>query len=173
MSQVIDDKEIMAEIKEQVRPVPGLSIDTLQVRLRSIKEIKKRITDRKEQITKPMREALDSTRALFKPLEIAVEEADKTVRSLLLVAEEKREAEQKKLDKDVERGKISVDQAMTVMTPDSGGLFRMVKKLVIKKKNLIPDKFWIIDEVAVRAALMAGKKVPGAELKEEKTVVSR
>ena len=40
----------------------------------------------------------------------------------------------------------------------------------IIKAEEIPEKYWIIDEVALRKDVIAGIVVPGAELYEEETV---
>lgn len=170
---VPDNKQVLAEIKEQIHKVESLPIDKLQERLKYLKDIKKRITDRKEEITKPMRAALDSARALFKPLESAIELADIELRGFILIAERKREKEQAKIAAKVESGEATIEEGLEIMSSQTSGLFRMVKKMVIKNKKVVPKKYWIIDEVLLRADVMAGKKVPGVILLEEKTVVSR
>lgn len=168
-----DEKEIGQALASIATVDKTLTMDELQIRLRQLKSIRKKVEARKEEITAPMREALASARALFKPLETKLEEADKVLRKEILVLEERREKEQAKLAGKVASGKMSVDKGMDLMVPQNDGLFRMVKKLKIVAKAKIPDKYWVIDEVALRKDLMDGKKVPGAELIEEKTVVAR
>jgi hypothetical protein len=48
-----------------------------------------------------------------------------------------------------------------------------VTNIVITDPSAIPDEFYIIDEVALRRALLAGRLIPGAELKETLTVTAR
>jgi len=43
---------------------------------------------------------------------------------------------------------------------------RKAKVLKITDESLIPKKYWVIDEVALRRDLEAGIKVPGAEMQE-------
>lgn len=152
-----------------------LASDTagLQVQLKAIKVIKDKVEARKEEITKPLRAALSSARDLFLPLEIKLREADKRVRGALLELEAAREKEALKLARKVEQGKVSVEDSMALMVPESKGLFRFVQKLKIVSRKDIPDKYWEINEVALRADLMAGKKVKGAVLVKEQTVVSK
>lgn len=172
MTTIPDERALMLQIEEQDKTIVGATLEEMRERLLGIKKIKKQIETRKEEITGPMREALASARALFKPLEDRLEVADKAVRSAMLVAEEAREKDQLKLAGKVTRGEVSMDEASELMIPESSS-FRMVKKMVIKNKKLIPKKYWVLDEVAIRADLFAGKKIPGALLVEEKTVVAK
>lgn len=147
--------------------------DSLQFRLKDIKRIRDDLQARKDLIIKPLKEGLDQAKALFAPFEDSVKEADMRVRSALLEIEVTREKEQALLAKQIEKGKVSVDEAMTLVVNAPKGLFRTVQRLEIKKKSLVPDKYWILDEVLLRKDLLAGKKIPGVSLVEEKTVVSR
>ena len=48
-----------------------------------------------------------------------------------------------------------------------------IKKVKIVDENLIPKEFFVLDMVGLRKALIAGLKVPGAELIEELTVIAK
>ena len=153
-----------------------------------LKEIGKKIKDRKEEITKPLNEALKSARQLFAPLEEQFENAETIVGRKLLAYKQKVDAEirakEEKIARDLEAGKIkNIETAekkiekldekrieKTVQTAHGQVQFRKIKKMRITNKDLIPEKYWIIDEVLLRREVLAGVQVPGAEMYEEETV---
>jgi hypothetical protein len=50
---------------------------------------------------------------------------------------------------------------------------RKIKRLKIVDETLIPRKFLIPNEVAIKEALLAGEKVSGCELVEEEIIINR
>lgn len=171
--QLLEEIEAHADVFADAFTTPEQYIETLQSNLKSLKGVKEKLIARKEEITKPLRIALESARNLFRPAEEKLASVEANLKAEILETEKKREKEQEKLMSKIEKGRVSPDQGLSLMSKAPKGLFRPVKVMEIKNKKLIPDKYWVIDEVAVRAALIAGKKVPGAILVEKKTVVSR
>ncbi len=51
---------------------------------KKIKQVGKMITTRKEEITKPLNEAIKSARELFKPIESTLEQAEQTVKQKMI-----------------------------------------------------------------------------------------
>lgn len=152
-----------------------------------LKEIGKRIKDRKEEITKPLNEALKSARQLFAPLEEQFENAETIVGRKLLAYKQKVDAEIRAKEDEIARkaaeGKIKLETAekkmekldekrieKTVQTSHGQVQFRKIKKVRIINKDLIPDKYWVLDEVLIRKDVLAGIPVSGAEMYEEETV---
>lgn len=104
----------------------------------------------------------------------------------------KLKAERKKLEAEVEAGKLTAEKAeqkldaklqkaeekieqipqtpKTVKTSFGNVQFRKIKKVRIIDLNLIPDIYWVIDEVKLRKDVLAGMVVPGAIMFEEETV---
>jgi DNA integrity scanning protein DisA with diadenylate cyclase activity len=109
----------------------------------------KEIKSKKETITKPLNEALKNARALFAPLEEVFENADNIVGRKLLDYKRKIDADAAK-----QAAKIAADL-------ESGK---------IKKLELVPDQYLIVDMVAVRRDALAGIQIPGVEVYEEETV---
>jgi hypothetical protein len=64
-----------------------------------LKKVAKMITDRKEEITKPLNEALKSARALFKPFEEMLEQAEADLKSKMLSFKEAERKEQAEAEK--------------------------------------------------------------------------
>lgn len=150
-----------------------------------LKDISKQIKERKEAITKPLNQALKSARDLFAPLEEKFENADNIVGRKLLEYKRKIDEEARKKEeaiaKRVEQGTLKIETAerkideiqridKTIKTDHGQVQFRKIKKMRIVDPNLIPDKYWVIDEVLLRKEVLAGVVVPGAEMYEEEIV---
>lgn len=151
-----------------------------------LRDIGKSIKERKEAITKPLNDALKSTRELFRPLEEHFDNAESIVDKKLLdykrkVDQEAREKEAK-IAADFEAGKIKKIETVekkieniervekTVQTDHGKVQFRKIKKVRVVDENQIPDKYWVLDQVAIRKDALAGIVVPGAEVYEEETI---
>jgi len=132
----------------------------------------------KESITKPINEALKNARAVFAPIEAKYEEADRLVGKKLLAYKHEVEEETRKKEAQiaarVEKGTMRLDTAekkldslerveKTTHTAAGQVQFRQIPKMRITDENLIPEKYWIIDLVALRKDVLAGEVVPGAE----------
>jgi len=150
-----------------------------------LKDIGNQIKERKEAITKPLNDALKSTRALFAPLETAYETAEALVGRKLLdykrKIDEEARAKEAKIAASFEKGNIKAETAerkieeiqrveKTVQTDHGKVQFRIIQKMRITDPNLVPDSYWIIDEVKLRKDVLAGIVVPGAEKYGEETV---
>lgn len=155
--------------------------------LSKIKTVGKMIKERKEQITKPLMEALTSARDLFKPIEQNHAEAEKVVKGKMLDwqdAEEKRIAVKKaKIVEKVETGKIKVETGIKkmedvghVQTSTQGKVgavaTRTIKKYRVVDETKIPREYLVPDMKKITDALKAGKEVPGAEAYDEKVIAS-
>lgn len=150
-----------------------------------LKDIGKIIKERKEAITKPLNVALKSARDLFAPLEAQFEAADEIIGRKLLAYKHKVEAETRaaeaKIAARVEKGTMKLETAekkieqlpsiqKTVQTDHGRVQFRKIKKVRIINQDLVPDQYWVIDEVKLRKDVLAGIAVPGAEWYEEEIV---
>src|SRR3990167_5492713 len=136
-----------------------------------LNETKKQIKERKEEITKPLNVALSSARALFAPIEEQFEKAESILARKLIAYKQKVEAEtrvaEEKLAARVERGTMKLETAerkieslptvqKTVQTDHGQVQFRKIKRVFVTDENKIPDKYWVIDMVAVRRDALAG-----------------
>lgn len=150
-----------------------------------IKTILESVTSRREEITKPMNEALKSTRALFKPIETQLESSLLTIRRKMTdwFSEEKRreEAEQAKLANRVEKGTMkpetAVKKAAEIQAPEShtktetaAATMRTVIKYRVVDITKIPHQFLEPNMVAIKAEFRAGRPVAGVESYEEQEV---
>jgi len=151
-----------------------------------LKEIGKQITTQKETITKPLNTALKNARELFRPLEEKYEFAENLVGRKLLdykrKVDEEARAKEAKIAADLESGKIKkmetaerhldkIEKVDKTTHTDHGMVqFKKIKKVRVTDETKIPDKYWVVDMVAVRKDALAGLEVPGAEVYEEEIV---
>ena len=119
--------------------------------LYDVKRIGERITERKEEITKPLNEALKSARSLFKPFEKQYEDAEAIVKGKVLEYHQAHWAENNVPDNTVNglKGKVTVTERF---------------KLEIEDADAIPRNLCNPDTERVQKALEAGLKVKGARL---------
>ena len=150
-----------------------------------LRETGKEIIKRKEAITKPLNEALKSARELFKPIEEQFENAENIIGKKLIAWKQKLEAEvheaEAKIAARVEKGTLKMETAerkldeiktpeKTVDTDHGRVQFRKIKKVRVIDENKIPDKYWVIDMIAIRKDALAGIPVDGIEVYEEEIV---
>lgn len=161
-----------------------------------LKETGKAITKRKEEITKPLNDALKSARLLFAPMEDQISKAEGIIGKKLLVYKQKMDAEAKAKEdaiaKKVEEGKMKLGTAekkieavqetkveKTTKTDHGTVQFRKIKKVRFAdpkiltpqiQGNLIAGGYLVWDEVKARKDALAGVQIFGTEVYEEETV---
>ncbi len=173
-------KAVRAEIAKLPAVKPIVTISDFEAGRESYKAIRaavKTIEARRDLIMSPLKVAINETKLLFKPfldnLETQSEELATSLGKFANLQEIKRHQEQAKLDADTRLKNPATIQKRQDAIPERAPGTMMVKKLVILDPKSVPDEYWILDEVAIRKALLAGETIPGAELKEELTVTSR
>ena len=162
--------------------------------LSKIKTSAKDVKKRKEEITKPLNDALKSARDLFRPIEADLATAERTIKDKMLdysnavEAEARKKAE--KLEDRVERGTMRTDTAMRKMDEietigssvngEKGSVqFRMVRTIKIVDPKAIPLKYLSNEKVlaaisaAVRTDVLNGTRVDGVEIVEEKQIAAK
>lgn len=84
------------------------------------------------------------------------------------------EAAEKKFDNKLEKAETKVENLKrvekTTQTKHGQVQFRKIAKMRITNESLIPDEYWVIDMVKLRADVVKGIVVPGAERYEEEVV---
>lgn len=151
--------------------------------LRSIKDFKKAMLDRKEEATRPLMKGLASVRDLFKPYESDLADAEKIVKAKLLAfqieQEEAIEKQQAKITARVERGTMKADTAASKMAEVGevkkvrGTQMRTLTKVRVMDQTMIPNEYLLPNmPMIVEAVLKQGIEVPGVEKYEEKVLAS-
>jgi hypothetical protein len=164
--------------------------------LRAIKDTAKLVKGRKEEITRPMNEALKSARALFAPIERMCEDAETLVshkmarwqneqEEILRKAEEAAARKIQDAQEKLDEGKITERAAKKIENKALDRLAEMpeavrsssdfhtreIKKFRITDEAAIPREFLMLDEKKVRNAMMGGINVAGIYYYKEKTYV--
>lgn len=164
--------------------------------LSKMKTVAKMIRERKEAITKPLTEALNSARDLFKPIELNLAEAERVVKGKMvgyqtaadLEAEKKRLALAKKVETGYMKPETAVarmeqiEDAPTAVQGKVGAVaFRTVKKVKFADLTklscadlnaLATSGYLEWNETAARKAALAGELKVGVQVYEEKVVAS-
>lgn len=157
--------------------------------LSQVKKVKDFITERKEEITKPLMASLASSRDLFKPLELGHIEAEKTIKAKMLSFsiedEERKEKEKNKIAGRVAKGTMRADTAAGKMEnigsasknfagAEAKSSIREVTKMRVTDENLIPREYLVPDMAKLTEAVIKNKiDVPGTETYKEKSIVAR
>ena len=148
-----------------------VTYNSAQETLLKIKAIQKNNKTLKDSIINPIKEALKNVKALFAPSEEALGEFEKIIKGdkvkwsdKLEAIEAKRilEAEEKiKSGVDVETATRGLNKAKENL---SAVKTRKIPKVRILDKSKIPLEYLEPDEVKIKAVLLSGIKVEGAEL---------
>ena len=180
-----------AEVDELVHPANILTIASAEENAvateykAKLNLLGKRIKQEKESATKPINEALRRIRSWWDPLEDKVSAEDDRVGVLLLTYKRAVEDEARKKEAQiaarVEKGTMRLDTAekkidalpqiqKTTHTTAGQVQFRKIPQMRIVDESLIPDNYWVIDQVSLRRDVIAGVVVPGAEKYYEERV---
>lgn len=156
----------------------------------NVKKLQKFITQEKEKVIKPLREATSAARALFAPMEEQIEQAITKLNRGMSDYNDKKLADLAKKEaiiaKQVDAGRIRQETAdrkiealpevkSNVKVETGSVTFTKTKKVRVMNETKIPDRFWVIDMVVLRSEALAisrstgklGEVIPGAEVYEE------
>jgi len=193
----------MVVIKEKASGMQRM-LDTTQVaseddlksvaeKIKGVKLLKKFITEQKEKYTAPAKAIIAEAREQYDPYIKVCESAEETLKgrakTYMLEQERKAKIEEDRIAARVEKGTLKPETAMRKMEAlpevqktvrsDAGSALRMSKRKVAKIENpdIVPDEYWVIDDVRVRReALDRDKKglppIPGVVITEEADVAS-
>lgn len=152
--------------------------------LQKIGVFKKEVSAKKDSIVKPLNEALKNAKALFAPIENQISETEMKVKGQMLTYNQKVQRELAEKEalavKAVEAGEITQEKAEVKIERAQAKVeaipTRKISKLVIFDTNLIPDEYWVIDEVKLRSAALNakqnGQEIPGAKIVIEEIIVN-
>lgn len=168
-------------------------LGTVADKVKNIKTLAKAIKEKKDKFVAPAKAIVDEAKATFDPLIKECENAElilkERAQKYMLAKEEKDRIAKDKIAAKVEAGTMKPETAVkkmeampevqnTVRT-DTGAGLRMAKRKVAKitDVSLIPDEFWIVDEVRVRREALEREKygkdpIPGVTIEEVASLAS-
>ena len=162
----------------------------------NVKKLQRFITQEKEKVIKPLREATAAARALFAPMEEQVEASIVKLNRAMSDYNDKVEKEKARKEasiaKRAEAGQLLPETAVrkmeelpeiksNVKTEVGSVTFRKEKKVRIIDENKVPKRFWRIDMVLVRTEALAisrstgklGEVLEGIEVFEETNTATK
>lgn len=166
------------QIANQLTVESPAQAEQASVVLHDIKEATRVLTEKKTDITRPAMESLAKVKALFAPLELALKNADKMVRSKVLayqIEEQDRiENAKTKIAARAAKGTLRADTAVKKLGEigsvgkTEGIKFTTRRKLEIMDETMIPREYLVPNREMITKALFADIPVAGCVLKEEK-----
>lgn len=147
-----------------------------------IKQLKREIRAEMEKYTKPAQAIINEARAKYLPLEKICDEAESQLKAKVAeymdAQEAKRLKEEEKIVAKIEAGRMKEEtgirkieelgnEVRTIQTENTQLQRRKVRVAYIVNAEIVPQEYWIIDEVRVKRDALAGKLIPGVEVKEE------
>lgn len=135
--------------------IKSLSEETASHEYRRLKDLLKQVEEEHDIFLLPYKTFKASIDEVYKPTENKLEEVIGSIKSHMLYLKEVRESQP--LD-------------LTAEAVHTATKYKSVTKLVITDRDMIPREFMVPDEKAIKAALMCGVEVPGAELVTQSTV---
>lgn len=160
-------------------------LEEAKIVLQKIGTAKKFVKGKKDEIVKPMNEALKKVKELFAPLEEMIEEAEGIVKDKMLgynrilqAEEEKRrlalEEEAKKKNLDEVKIEKAVEKVEAIIEKRGAIPTRKNKVIEIVDENLVPDRYWKIDLVKLREDVITnGLEVAGVKVVIEESIVMK
>lgn len=192
---VVIVQEKVKGMQQMLASTPITNDDELKVasdRISNVKKLLAYIKGEKDKLVKPAKAIIAEAGEKYDPFikecqnaEVVLKERAKKYLDAKDAAASKEEA---RIAARVEKGTLRTDTAIekmenierpqtTTRTPDSG-IKRSIRKVaVIEQPDLVPDEFWVIDEVRVRREALEREKsglpqIPGVIIKEESTISS-
>jgi DNA modification methylase len=197
-----DEKDLVV-VREKVKGMQDM-LNTTQVttdteldgvadKIKGIKTLCKLIEQKKEKYTEPAKLIIAEARETYDPMIKECRNAELVLKDraskYMIDKENKRIADEAKVASKVESGYMKPETAVkkleampevqnTVRT-NQGSALRMAKRKVAKivDPTLIPDEYWVIDEVRVRKEALEREKnnlpqIPGVVITEEASLSS-
>jgi len=149
--------------------------DKAAVTLRQIKEFAKEAEDRQRLILIPLQQATKATKELFSPFFAQVTQLQEAVKARMVDFLNHQEREKVKLEKAMDSGEIKrvstfMRKTAALEVDSDAATVRNIKVLVMLDESKTPRAYLVPDQAAIKAALVAGKKVAGWKLDTQKNI---
>ena len=173
----------MQKVVEKTTVKNDKDLNSITELIKNIKNLGKFIKAEKEKYTKPAQEIINNARAKYLPYEKACAEAERELKGKagtymqeqeeIRLEKERKILEDKRLKEETAEKKIEeLEPVKKTVETDSGAkmTMRTIKTVEIVDREKIPHEYWVVDEVKVRQAVLAGTEVPGAKIVEKKSM---
>jgi len=146
--------------------------------LKSIGDKQKQIKQAKDFLVRPLKEHVKKIENEFLPIEIELKRVEGELKGQQLVylqkVREEVAAKSVAISEKAEKGELDEVKAGQKILKQEAKLDNFktmkIKKVVIENPQIVPDEYWVIDEVAVRRDALAGKQIAGVAIKIEEVI---
>lgn len=142
----------------------------------ALKQLEKENEARKKPLLDSANETVRQIKAIFRPfennLESILSEYHVELNKYANAVEAERIKKLESINTDKRLKNVETIVALREEAGERASSTMRIKKVVIDDESKIPDEFWIVDQVALRKALIIGQHVDGARLVEELTVTA-
>ncbi len=190
---VKEKADSMDAMLETFQVTDDKSLEVVADKIKQVKVLKKFVEQEKDKFVAPAKAIIAEAKEKYDPYikkcdnaEIVLKQRAKTY---MLEQEASRKKDEEKIAAKVESGYIKLETAVAKMEQlpeisktvrtDTGSGLRMSKRRVAKITNpdLVPDEYWVIDEVRVRREALqrdkeGAEQIPGVTIEEETDLAS-
>ena len=185
MANKLDAAVVLASLEKEAAPLiravnkievtDNDSYNKLSEKVAALKELKKLADEKEKSLTDPLKKVITDIRSLFLPFTTMVSKLEIEAKDLMLAHVQRNKAKQIAITNDLQNGKIAKLSTATkkLSQLELTATSSQVRKIwVVEMVNpeLTPREYLVPDEVAIKAALKAGKKVPGWKMVQRDTI---
>lgn len=186
--QVINEKVTgMRNMLETTKVEKESDLTVASDLIKKVKQLGKFIEQEKDKFVAPAKAIIAVAKTKYDP---AIKECDNAevilkgrVRVFMDEQDRVRRESEAAIAKKLEDGRIkpetavkkfeALPEAPKTVIADNSGIRRSMKKVAkIVDASLIPDEYWVLDEVKVRKVALAGVAIPGVVVEEESVISS-
>jgi hypothetical protein len=170
---------------EQVEVKDEEGLKAVAEKIKIVKDAGKFFRAELEKYSKPAKEIIKTAQDRFLPLENECKDAEEVLKrkanDYLQSVEVERRRQEDIIAKKVEKGQLKETTAIkkldelgeekkTVKSEGATLQRRTVRVVKIIDSSLIPDEYWVVDEVKVKKCALAGLQIPGVIITEESQI---
>ncbi len=191
-NELVEIKDQVSSVQQKALEIKIENADDMSKAtdiLYTIRQAEKYIEEKKTNITRPLMSSLSQVRDLFKPMESSLQSVNKIVKEKMLSyqieIDDNIQKEKAKIAKKVQSGYMkaetaagkleTIGDAQSKSTGEVGkSSIRTVKKVRVIDEFAIPREYLSINLTMITEAILRkGVEIPGTEVFEEKSIVSR
>ena len=185
------EKKALVAIKAQTTKITS-QFDSLTIKnqkdlglateaLSKVNKFEKEVKMQEKEITEPIKEGLNKAKEFFKPLKDRLAflkgELKMKIMDYSELIERKKDEKEKEVTEKIKNGEMSIEQAgrklEKIEVKSKSIPTRTLQKIKITNEKLIPQKYWELNMILIRKEALAGTKIPGVKVVEEKIIVAQ
>lgn len=191
---VVEKKELdtklsgMMAMVEETKVTNEKELNEVSDKIKGVKTFGKYIEQQKDKLVLPAKAIIAEAKEKYDSYLDKCEEAESKLKGkakvYMIKIQEQKEKQEAEIAKKLAEGKMQESKAIEKLekidekkskgsTDNSSIGLQKVKVCKIVDRDLIPEEYWVIDEVKLSKVVKAGVEVPGAKLEYDYTTSSR